>query len=612
MNRVLTFANDLRRSAASLPLCRRGALLGLAAAFLSGFAFLGIHQARLTFTGDEPRYTYYAVSFGAEGDFALSPERWFEYCKRSHLTPFLPGPLDGKASHSIVVPVAISLLTRVLPLPYLRLTSVAVGILAAFVLWQLLRRISPAPSRLALVLLFTFFSVPVIAYLTLIYPEIWLLTLVMLAMYLTEIASDKRTLHVITPLVILILPFIHIRCSLIAVGLFVNYLLRIRHAALPFWLKYGVPFAAAAAMGLLFLGYQLHFFGSLTGSATAVYTPSLRGLFDRLVIQLFELRHGLLTYSPIWCFGVGGLLHGCVTRHRLAVCATILLLLYAVTFVWGAASESFPARFWVPAMGFLSIGLMYWFTAAPLVWTGVASLPFALVTIVNSALFLKDGAMFIENRLYSRTYDYLFDAWGGGFNLGAFLPWDSFGHPTPHMEQSLAIAYRLAILAATVTAGAILILQGRRARIRLVTVTAIITVAGGLAAVTNIRKLNADQYRVTRGTQLDRPSIQLQFLRPTHVALLRFAEPRVIWPIPAYPGEFALTADSQANDATLRRGAPYVTLSYPHAIKSLSVSAPFCDSDHWTQRGFEVFVDGPARSLLRRFLHWLYASKTAS
>ncbi|HYJ04377.1 MAG TPA: hypothetical protein VEX43_04545 [Chthoniobacterales bacterium] len=557
----------------------------------------------LNFTGDEPRYVYQAVSFGKQGDFNLSRDAWFSFCEKSNLPP-TPEAVTSSPWHPVLMPILLSPFAAFLNLDQLRFVCLGVGFLGLAGLYKMLKAGGHRNWPCFFTLFFVFFSLPVAAYVQLVYVDIWLFTVVVWGLLSLHRPVESRWSYLWVPLLITVGPFIHLRMSLVAAGLFVLFLLKVRRANAPTWLKYLAPCAIAAFMAVVFVYQQFHFFGSLTGGGSLVTAPTVHAFYDRLLLQLFEHRHGLLAYSPIWILAFVGLIHGTIRNDALSTQAFVLLALYVITFIWGAASESFPARFWVPAIPFLAIGLARWvsFVKIPLRW--VVFLPLATVTLANEALFLWQPSAVLQNRLYSRTYDFFFDQLGG-FHLGILLPWDWFGLPIPHMEASLPLANRLAVATAIIVLGQIAaaFLRNKWAAI-IASVGVLLTLGVTLSAAYAV-PVNKRFYTEQRTSKLSRSTLLLDFVEPQRLTFLRFPVPINHWPSPPYPAELILevkTANAPLyHERRIVRAGPIVLLPYSEPIQSISISAETGDKVKWVDREIEVFgktnaapLEGPA------------------
>jgi len=164
-------------------------------------------------------------------------------------------------------------------------------------------------------------------------------------------------------------------------------------------------------------------FGSFTGPTFSTYAPSLGALPNRLIMQLYDVRQGLLAYSPLYALALAGLFSGTIHRNRLCTYSLALLTIYIGTFIWSTAAESWTARYWVAAIPFLAVGLVFWMRRASHWVHWLPALPCIVLSVINSALFCEQPAWFLENRRASITYAVLFKL--SHVHLGLFLPIDA-------------------------------------------------------------------------------------------------------------------------------------------------------------------------------------------
>ncbi len=275
-----------------------------------------------------------------------------------------------------------------------------------------------APSARAIfVVAVVALSLPFMAYVRLIYPKILLLLIVACALL-----ALKRGRVYATVILIALLPFVHGRAIFVSPTFLAITLFGTGDPAIGArrrWYLVTLYFATLCLVASL----QLKFFGSILGGAASRFEPSLSQLPERVGMQLFDVRHGLIAYSPIYLVGFAGLIVGTLRRNAESRNCLILLITFVSTFVWGTASESWTARYWVGALPLLAVGISYWLQSSRSASSYAVLLPLLAVTAANTYLFIVQPAWFLENRDASLTYAILFRT--VHVHLGLFLPVDS-------------------------------------------------------------------------------------------------------------------------------------------------------------------------------------------
>ena len=250
---------------------------------------------------------------------------------------------------------------------------------------------------------FVIFSFPAFPYTHLFYTEMMMM-LVVASWALGR--TGKRNYVLLAVLCALLLPFVHVRSALLSPVL-------VLFAVVPLWQRRDWRGLMAAtglcgAGGGLFLLHQYLLFGKLVAGASMTFPPSLGGAFPRLAVQLVEFRHGLFMVNPGCIPAIAGLVFGLRRRSSLAAQASIILLVYVPTMIWGTASESYPARFWTPVMPVMAVGMGFWLTCARGIPARVAGAIVILFAFVNTLILLRWNDNFIENRFCNLTDDFKF------------------------------------------------------------------------------------------------------------------------------------------------------------------------------------------------------------
>ncbi len=378
------------------------------------------------------------------------------------------------------------------------------------------------------------FSLPLVAYSWLIYPDVLLFAIV--AWTCVAILEDR--LYAAAVLTWL-LPIVHIRAILLAIGFLVVIAMRVATGARS---RERVPRLAIVnvALALAFSAIQFRLYGNLTGPAFATTQPSLGHVAERLGLALFDVHQGLLTYAPLYVFALAGLIVGALGRNRICSCALALLALYVVTFMWSDASESLPARFWVAGIPFLAIGLAYWVRGCDTLLARAIIVPVFLVQASNLAFFTIHPEWFLESRRSSLTYAVLYNVMH--IDFGSLLPIDdAASYRATYAAPLLVLLPYLAIVLAVLSAFRL----NREPRVR--------TLFGSAALVLVLVPFIAEASRTlppsvyTVSTDSPRGAIRIVFSPPADVSAVQLdgALPEV-WSAPAYPDTIGVRCTNQA------------------------------------------------------------------
>ncbi len=343
------------------PIARRLWRGNLLVSLFAGLLFLiKILARKPVYTGDEPRYLHMAYSFFKTGSFHLAYTEWVAFCDRFYIRVYPPELLSSV--HSPVHSILISPFVGLWGPEGGRWAQFAVALAGFFALAKLLQRFS-TPVLSVLISFFIFTTLPVFSYASLLYSEIWLMTLLSIALYISTQKSLPLFSLYLGLSASLILPFFHIRTALISAVLVIYLVLRVmselkEHPNYRRIILCSVLYAMIALAG--FVWFQISWSGSVFGSAKAPFEPGFTMFFQRLAIQLWTMRHGLLIFNPALILGIIGLVIGVINKSTQARLGLVLLGVYSLTFVWGAASDSFPARFWVVVLPVFAMGLAIW------------------------------------------------------------------------------------------------------------------------------------------------------------------------------------------------------------------------------------------------------------
>lgn len=506
--------------------------------------FIHAFAAPLRFAGDEPRYLWMAVSLYERQDLRLPFSEWEQYAQRHDIPAYSPEVFP--LIHSPLISVVLAPFVGTLGPDAGRWVTFLIGLIGFVWTAAIARREAGAYAGLLAAML-AFVTLPILPYMGLFYTEIWLLTFFAIAWYLLNLPAATPYQRAAFLLTALILPYIHLRMSLVSVTLISLHLWDV-------WRGYGdhrqrdsaylaTVIVAAAVAGAGFLAFQHGMTGSLRGTATAPFAPSLGGYFERLAVQMFTLRHGLFVFNPLLLLGAAALVAAAMQGHRLARQALLLIFVYSVTFVWGAASESPPARFWVAVMPAFVVGLALWLNAMRSVLAVIVTVPFAAVALVNAALYVVLPDAFLENYEVAVSYDLLFQQFPA-FYVAAHLPWDKYFSLSsgwgPHYELSVS---RLVDVVAV--AGGVLTLSavGYGARRYLwIQRAAFLGVIGiGLAVLMRLRTCEVPAEYVEVEELVSEGAgglLAIRFGDPAAPSVLRFEDSWNYWPESQYPDEF--------------------------------------------------------------------------
>ena len=407
-------------------------------------------------TGDEPRYFLYSYAFFANGSFEMSPSEWPAVYFRATGADGVAYPGVGATNHAIYIPVLLSPIAYVFSLAGLRTTSLLVGLAGLWCLLQVClqatgKAVWPAMAAIALATL----SLPLLPYLHLFYMEAFLFAAFSAGWYRVHAAPASRGNDLVTGALILSLPFIHLRGSVVGAVLFVIFLWQVyRHRARTDALPRIALLAGVAAAALLVLvGCNVLVYGSVLGSVSTARPPEMSFLFSMVALQWFNIHHGLMAYAPVWLLGYAGLVAGALAGAPLPREGLVLAAVVILTSIGINPGECWPARFWVLSIPMLAVGLAWWLHVARSPLLRAVTLGLIILTLTNSLIFIGEPNLFLENRQTPVTYQRLFD----------YLPLLHFGLVLPHeieVEPHLGWA-RFLLLTAVVFMAALVASQFR-------------------------------------------------------------------------------------------------------------------------------------------------------
>lgn len=518
------------------------------------------------FTGDEPRYFYYALAFARHGTFSMSVEEW----NALHTGLGYPGTVGNLPAHAVLMPTLFSAFARAGRLAGGRWAVCGAGIAGFVFLYELIRLRLNATVAFAAVA-FAAISAPVVAYFTLFVPEVVSLAVISGVWWATQ---RQRSLAVLicADIAAVLLPFIHLRNLPIAGVLLVLL------ATQPLPNRSSKQWVIVLSIALLGLAayYELavHVYaGNLLGPVNVARPAGVKTVIPILAFQLLAVRHGLFTYAPIWLVAIAGLLVGLIRKQRLAWQAAVLLAAAAVALTGPSAGECPPARFWVAAVPFLTVGLAVWFST---IRNWVQYLVTALVgvlSLANTTMFLWHRDAFIENRMASRTYLWMTTIFSH-FNFSYRLP--LYFVEQPDERVVLVLLFWVTLLIAALAA----LTFARRLLLRRVLGAFVFTLSLFALALTLVQHLSARQFEVTEvpSTSVGEVAYVLNFKAPTRVAYILAADPWQEMLSPSYESEHTslqLSTDGTTfNAISTIVTAPLVVPRTPEKILAARIQMP--------------------------------------
>jgi len=533
------------------------------------------------YTGDEPRYLHMAYSFFHDLNFHLPYEDWVKWCAEHHIRLYPPEALIPLHSpiHSIFVSPFVGLFGP----GGGRWAQFFIGVIGFVYSASLMKRLLNPWGAIGATFV-AFITMPLFSYMNLLYSEIWLFSTFIVSWQ--TINREKLTIATVsTGLVFaLALPFFHIRMALVSAALVLFLLVRIwfesERVDMKKYVVATVVSFSAAVFAILLL-FQMLWTGSLAGSASAPFQPGLLLFFERLGIQLLTIRHGLLIVNPALIFAIAGLIIGVKMKDRQAIQGVILLFLYCITFVWGAASDSFPARFWVAIMPVFVLGIALWLknvnTLAGYLVTGLLT----LISLLNVGVFLVSPDTFLTNFQVANTYDAIYDI-VPFFHISTLIPWDKYffleAKIPPFFEESLRLLIKTSLFFVC-TIGFLAISQLSKQQY--------VKKAAGLIFlclifvpfyVSFMTQLAEESFDVSGwpSAQEGVAEIRINFKEPVRPSVIRFMDDYGAWVPPLYPVAFNISASTDSvnfHPLGQVRAARLVPVSIDTEIRSLKVSA---------------------------------------
>ena len=377
-------------------------------------------------TGDEPHYLVVAHSIVSDGDLDLRDDyavekAWESFYSGASLQPHYAPGLGGHYS------------TRQTGLAFYLAPFYWLGIafgnvvfwarLAMAVLWvamavniYLLCRDLGLPRDVSVAAwLFAIFSVPLAFYSYSVYPEVPA-ALLLIASLRSMVRWDGRRLlnPAMAGLFIALIPWLGVKYSAISLVAAASYLVMAWRRKAPM-LRTSAALLAAPAMALAgFAVYLFVQYGSL--SPSAIYTGVGKGsrplatinsqairegglaIADRIraaLMYFFDQRDGILFYSPVYLFGIAGILLAAFSRLKaVGAMMAVFAAQWAIYIYTGWNSGHAPAgRPLVSVMWVLAVGMAYaydklrgHFANAARIVLSTITLAFFVLLVVNNHL----------------------------------------------------------------------------------------------------------------------------------------------------------------------------------------------------------------------------------
>jgi hypothetical protein len=386
--------------------------------------------------------------------------------------------------HGVYLPALLAPLS-VFGLAGLRLATMVAGLVGLFFLLRICRRVA-GPGAALMATAVAGLSIPLLPYLHLFYMETFLFALV--ALTWDRLQTQVRTLggDLLTSVLVLAIPFAHMRGAVVAAALYAMLLLMLWRGG---YRRRAVGFVGLAGLALgLLVGFNLLIYGVVTGPVNTARPPMPWEWFSVVSMQLFNVRHGLIAFGPVWLLGYAGLIAGALRGQRIAGQGLVLAVLAGLTGMGVNPGECWPARFWVLSIPMLAVGLAAtWELGRSRLSRGIVVV-LICITMVNTWLFINVPNMLVENRQTTATYQRFFDKIGI-FHPGLTLPVELSDAADTDAARDMAIGSAIFIL---------LVCAGLRSRRSLAALPAALLVLVALD-LTRVAVVPKDQYTLTRG-----------------------------------------------------------------------------------------------------------------
>jgi len=490
--------------------------------------------------------------------------------------------------NSVYLPTLLSPIALVSGLWGLRAATLVAGLIGLFYLFRLCRRCSDQYSAVLGVAV-AGLTIPLLPYLHLFYMETYIFTLICCGWERLQKRDRPIGGDLITAIVLLAIPFVHLRASFIAAAL---YLLLLYQLYSDGKTKRALVFVALAAASLLtLLALNQTIYGSISGPIVGKLPPPSQW-FSYFSMQLFNLHHGLFAYAPVWLLGIAGLLSGTARGSTLVRQGLVLAAIAAATSVGRDAGESWPARYWIPLIPMLAVGFSAWWDVARRPLPRLVAMLLIGFTLANTFMFFRVPNDFLENRASTKTYQTLFDKFGH-LNFGVVLP------VVANDEPNLAAAQNLAILSGVFI---LLLVMAARRRHSVYAVLSLLLIAAA-ADLARVSVLKPTDYT----SELEPGRLRVNFDTPVKAVYVQFGDYRIPWYNLTEGQRFALSSvssDGRQFHADLAANQ-VVGASCRGSIKSVTIESPPAGGVDIGSEASHKLVVYRSKSLLRKNLSFL-------
>ncbi len=411
----------------------------------------------LNLTGDEVRYLAYGLGISNGEGFCASDESWrrmLEDGKIRGVSETSPTQVKGQVIHSVVYPLIGAFFIGAWQLDGARWLSFAVGLVGMMALFCAIRaRFSENISLISLAAIV--FACPLLFYFRLFFSEIFLFMLNSIMLWI--IIKEKHRSFVTALCSILFIctfPFVHLKLSLECVAFFLIVFFHFCNSGAPKWQKV-VLFVAPAIMFAAFIGHNYILFGAFIGGASPAFKSSLDAIPDRVLVNLFDYRHGLISNAPHLLLAFVGFILISRGADRQLKQVAVIFLAYFFTMLWANGSESYAGRNWVAATPFLAFGFARWLESGKR-WNLVLASPLFVLSGCLLCLMLQRPNLFLDNRTYALPYDELFKIIKY-FHFGYLLPYDFLDHTDAKIGSALQFGVPVFLLCSVFVLGQVLL-----------------------------------------------------------------------------------------------------------------------------------------------------------
>ena len=490
--------------------------------------------------------------------------------------------------NGVYLPALLSPVGLVFSLAGLRFVTLVTGLSGLFYLYKLCQRVVGGSIAPTLAITVAALSIPLLPYLHLFYMETFVFALICVAWERLQKSDRNVGADVLTALLILLIPFVHMRGSVVSVAL----------CAFLLWQIYkrgqrtrvvGLIALAIFAAGLLVV-LNVLIYGAIAGPVNTARPPLPSEWFSVIAMQLFNVRHGLLAFAPVWLLGYAGIWIGVIKKSKIGIQALVLATIAALTGVGVNPGECWPARFWVMSVPMLTVGLCIWWPVGKHFLLKFIALALIAVTLANTVLYITRPNIYLENRQSTVSYQWMFDR-VGVVNVGVALPVELVDDLNLDATRNLglgAAAFMLFVIAAA----------ARRQWLYAVPAIVILLMAADLTRMT---ALKPDEYTAT--AEPGRLSISMH--EPVRAVYVQVGHPWVSWVAPPSVPTFTVrTSGSGASSESSMFGNQVVPVSCRLPVQKIVVdttagvdfsaeaaySLKLYRSDSWTRRLFEKVI----------------------